>query len=59
MKLSGWCSPNCSPRSHVACQDRLERGLLDRCDCPNHVPVVTELKGHVAGASHEAEEAVS
>jgi hypothetical protein len=33
---SGWCSPDCSPRSHATCQERLDRGLLDRCDCPGH-----------------------
>ena len=33
MRLSGWCSPDCSPRSHATCQERLERGLLDECGC--------------------------
>jgi hypothetical protein len=35
-RLSGWCSPCCSPRAHATCQDRLDRQLLTRCECPGH-----------------------
>lgn len=38
MRLSGWCSPTCSPRSHATCQERLDKGLLTRCDCAYHTP---------------------
>jgi hypothetical protein len=34
--LSGWCSPDCTPRSHATCQERIDAGLLDGCDCPDH-----------------------
>ena len=33
-RLSGWCSPFCTPRSHATCQERIEKGLLDYCECP-------------------------
>ena len=34
--LSGWCSPCCSPKAHATCQDRLNKGQLDVCECPDH-----------------------
>lgn len=34
--LSGWCSPDCSSRSHATCQERLDKGWLKVCECPDH-----------------------
>lgn len=35
LRLSGWCSPNCTPRSHATCQERGNRGqLVKPCECP-------------------------
>lgn len=36
MRLSGWCSPACSPRAHRTCQERLDKELLDGCRCEAH-----------------------
>lgn len=32
-RLSGWCSPYCTPRSHGTCQERIDHELLECCEC--------------------------
>lgn len=36
--LSGWCSPpgRRHTRDHAECQRRIDDGLVDACDCPDH-----------------------
>lgn len=45
MRLSGWCSPQCSPGGHKTCQERLDKGLLDGCRCEAHGGHVLKEEG--------------
>lgn len=42
-RLSGWCSSIGRHEGfHSICQQRLDDGLLDRCECPGHNTSVGE-----------------